>query len=72
MKKNLFLNYFCENKIFWDVDLGPRYYRLMKKTRGQKSHATDLKERGAHLCGQDLPYSWPSSQLSGPAVGSEG
>ena len=28
------------SKIFWNVTQGPWYYRFMKKTRGQKSHAT--------------------------------
>ena len=28
------------SKIFWNVAQGPWYYRFMKKTRGQKSHAT--------------------------------
>ena len=42
-KKTFFLNISTKtkmfSKIFWDVDLGPSYYRFMKK-RGQKSHAT--------------------------------
>ena len=39
-----FREYLRENKkiskMFWDDDLGPRYYGFMKKSRAQKSHAT--------------------------------
>ena len=28
------------SKIFWGINLGSRYFRFMKKTRAQKSHAT--------------------------------
>ena len=27
-------------KIFWDVDMGPRYYQFILKTRAPKSHAS--------------------------------
>ena len=36
---NIFVNISAKTKIFWDVDLGPRYYRFMKKNRSRKSHA---------------------------------
>ena len=28
------------SKIFWDVDLGPRFFPFMNKSRAQKSHTT--------------------------------
>jgi len=41
---NIFVNISVKTKIFsktfWDVDLGPRYYRFMKKIRAKKSHAS--------------------------------
>ena len=37
---NIFVNISTKTEIFWDVDLGPLYYRFMKKTRAQNSHAT--------------------------------
>ena len=43
---NIFVNVSVKTKIFsklfWDVDLGPRYYRLLKKTIAKKFHATVL------------------------------
>ena len=35
-KKPFYLNISAKMEIFWNVDLGPRYYRFMKKTRRSK------------------------------------
>ena len=43
-KKPYFVNISAQTKIFskivWGVTLGPRFYRIMKKTRARKSHAS--------------------------------
>ena len=51
---NIFVNISAKikifSKIFWDVDLGPRYIRFGKKTGAPKSHASvPLKGQGHEI-----------------------
>ena len=41
-----------KSKIFWVVNLGPRYFRFMKKTRAQKSRATAVSQSRVRFSAQ--------------------